>query len=185
MKNMKSIKLLLPSQFKTGFYLLFLYTRQSMRLLTAGSLVRVQLGEPCRSKVRFAPAYFLPLAENKPSARSCLPSCGTRLWLRRINRLANRRPLRQQILAVSRAAGARICCQLFAGLKFVSCFLSIICFFNAFHIGGEFVFFYRIQYLQHDYVLFKDIFCFLQLTAYTPPVKKQALKALKHFFLFY
>ena len=46
MKNMKSIKLLLPSQFKTGFYLLFLYTRQSMRLLTAGSLVRVQLGEP-------------------------------------------------------------------------------------------------------------------------------------------
>ena len=128
---------------------------------------------------------FLPLAENKPSARSCLPSCGTRLWSRRINRLANRRPLRQQILAVSRAAGARICCQLFAGLKFVSCFLSIICFFNAFHIGGEFVFFYRIQYLQHDYVLFKDIFCFLQLTAYTPPVKKQALKALKHIFLFY
>ena len=110
MKNMKSIKLLLPSQFKTGFYLLFLYTRQSMRLLTAGSLVRVQLGEPCRSKVRFAPAYFLPLAENKPSARSCLPSCGTRLWLQRINRLANRRPLCQQILAVSRAAGALICC---------------------------------------------------------------------------
>ena len=63
-----------------------------------------------RSKVRFAPAYFLPLAENKPSARSCLPSCGTRLWLQRINRLANRRPLCQQILAVSRAAGALICC---------------------------------------------------------------------------
>ena len=36
-----------------------------MRLLTAGSLVRVQLGEPRRSKVRFAPFFF---AEKHPPA---------------------------------------------------------------------------------------------------------------------
>ena len=42
-----------------------------MRLLTAGSLVRVQQGEPRRSKVRFAPILFS--GKTKPSARCLAP----------------------------------------------------------------------------------------------------------------
>lgn len=38
--------------------------------------------------------------QNKPPAHSFLPYCGTRLCLRRLNRLASRRPRRHPLLAV-------------------------------------------------------------------------------------
>ena len=53
----------------------------------------------------------------RPHDFAVTSSCSARLWLRRINRLDARRPLRRQILAVSRAAGARMCRQLFASYK--------------------------------------------------------------------
>ena len=91
-----------------------------------------------RSKVRFAPFFFTrktsarfpapPLSQKvmlgvpvRLQARSrrlaVASSCGAQLWLRRINRLTSRRPPRQQILAVSCTADARMCCQLFASYE--------------------------------------------------------------------
>lgn len=59
-----------------------------------------------------------PVRLKTPSRRlTAASSCGARLWLRRINRLANRRPPCQQILAVSCTAGARMCCKLFASSR--------------------------------------------------------------------
>ena len=46
---------------------------QSARFTSVRSWVQVPLSPPRRSKVRFAPASFLPAAEKKPSARSLAP----------------------------------------------------------------------------------------------------------------
>ena len=69
---------------------------------------------PFSQKVTFGSSVRTQTPSRRLTAAS---SCGARLWLRRINSLTNRRPLRQQILAVSRTAGTRMCCQLFAGSK--------------------------------------------------------------------
>ena len=79
-----------------------LFTRRSRRYIPCSFYTLKSLARLTCSVVR--PSRRLTVAS----------SCGARLWLRRINRLANRRPLRQQILAVSRTAGARMCCQLLA-----------------------------------------------------------------------
>lgn len=48
--------------------------------------------------------------QNKPPAHSFLTSCGTRLCLRRLSRLASRRPRRHPLLAVPAAGGAHRRC---------------------------------------------------------------------------
>ena len=69
---------------------------------------------PFSQKVTFGSSVRTQTPSRRLTAAS---SCGARLWLRRINRLANRRPPCQQILAVSCTAGARMCCKLFASSR--------------------------------------------------------------------
>ena len=60
---------------------------KSLGLLTVP--VRSRSAAPRRSKVHFAPAYFLPFAENKPSIRSLVPPYMRNVPSRRDSTLIN------------------------------------------------------------------------------------------------
>ena len=77
--------------------------------------IRLGISHTALSFLLFAKSHARLACSPKTSSPrlAAASSCGPRLWLRRINRLTSRRPPRQQILAVSRTAGARMCCQLF------------------------------------------------------------------------